>query len=71
MTTKVKLFLNMKNEAVARPLGLRRLRRAPGRGQRFDIAVDGRSVRARITRFSSATERVRTLSVPDVYAEEV
>jgi hypothetical protein len=71
MTTKVKLFLNMKNEAVARPLGVRRLRRAPGRGQRFDIAVDGRSVRARITHSSSATEPVRALSVPDVYAEEL
>jgi hypothetical protein len=71
MTTKVKLFVNMKNETVARPLGVRRLRRAPGRGQQFDIAVDGRSVRARITRLSSATERIRPLSVPDVYAEEV
>lgn len=66
MTTKVKLFLSMKHEAVARPLGLRRMRRAPGRGQRFAIAVDGRAVSARITLCSSVTERVL-----DVYAEEV
>jgi hypothetical protein len=71
MTTKVTLFLTMKDEAVARPLGARRLRHAPGRGQRFDIAIDGRSVRARITRCSSATELVPSASVPDVYAEEV
>ena len=74
MTTKVTLFLNMKDEAVARPLGVRRLRRAPERGQTFAIAVDGRSVRARITRSSSATEpvqSVQSVSVPDVYAEEV
>jgi hypothetical protein len=71
MTTKVTLFLNMRDEAVARPLGVRRLRRAPERGQTFAIAVDGRSVRARITRSSSATEPVQSVSVPDVYAEEV
>jgi hypothetical protein len=71
MTTKVKLFLNMKNEDVARPLGLRRLRRAPGHGQTFEIPVDGRAVRARITRFSATGERVPGLPVPDVYAEEI
>jgi hypothetical protein len=71
MTTKVTLFLNMKDEAIARPLGVRRLRRAPGCGQRFDIAIDGRSVRARITRCSSTTQRVLSVSVPEVYAEEV
>ncbi len=37
MTTKVKLFLSMKNEAVARPLGLRRMRRAPGRGRDLQL----------------------------------
>lgn len=70
MTTKVQLFLSMKDESIARPLGVRRLRRAPGPGQKFDIAVDGRSVRARITR-SSATGRLRGMMVPDVYAEEI
>ena len=71
MTTKVKLFLSMKNEAVARPLGLRRMRRAPGRGQKFPIAIDGRAMIARITHCSSVTARVPGLSVLDVYAEEV
>lgn len=71
MITKVQLFLNMKNEGVARPLGVRRLRRAPGCGQKFEIAVDGRSVRARIMRFSSATGRLRGVTVPDVYADEI
>lgn len=71
MTTKVKLFLAMKNEAVARSLGLRRMRRAPGRGQTFAIAVDGRAVSARITSCASVIERVSGLSVLDVYAEEV
>lgn len=71
MTTKVKLFLNMKNEPDARPLGLRRMRKAPGHGQRFEIAVDGRAVRARITRFSTGTERTQGLFVPDVYAVEL
>lgn len=70
MTTKVKLFLNLKDESAARPLGLRRLRRAPGEGQRFEIAVDGRAVQARITRCSTAPGRVRAAFVPDVYAEE-
>jgi hypothetical protein len=71
MTTKVKLFLSMKNEVVARPLGLRRLRRAPDCGQKFAIAVDGRSVSARITRCSSASQNAPGSSILDVYAEEV
>ena len=71
MITKVQLFLNMKNEGVARPLGVRRLRRAPGCGQKFEIAVDGRSVRARIMRFSGTSERLREAMVPDVFAEEI
>jgi hypothetical protein len=71
MTTKVTLFLSMKNDTVARPLGLRRLRRAPGCGQSFEVAVDGRAVRARITRFSSATGLGQGLPVPDVFAEEI
>ncbi|HXP31405.1 MAG TPA: hypothetical protein VN832_09970 [Stellaceae bacterium] len=70
MTTQVRLFVNMKNEDMARPLGLRRLRNAPGRGQRFEVAVDGRPVRARITRFSTAIAPGADLPVPDVYAEE-
>jgi hypothetical protein len=70
MTTKVKLFLNLKNETAARPLGLRRLRRAPGDGQSFKIAVDGRPVRARITRWSTETEHDQGPFVPEVYAEE-
>ncbi|MGO8920545.1 MAG: hypothetical protein ACLQJR_32010 [Stellaceae bacterium] len=70
MTTQVRLFVSMKNEAMARPLGLRRLRNAPGRGQRFEVAVDGQPVRARITRFSPATAQSENLLVPDVYAEE-
>ena len=69
MITKVQLFLNMKNEGVARPLGIQRLRRAPGCGQKFAIAVDGRSVHAGIMRFSSATGRRREATVRDVYAE--
>jgi len=56
---------------VARPLGLRRLRRAPDCGQRFAIAVDGRSVSARITRCSSASQNAPGSSILDVYAEEV
>lgn len=71
MTTKVKLFLSMKNEAVARPLGVRRMRRAPGPGQSFDIALDGRSVRARITSSSNHEDGASALSVPNVYAEEI
>lgn len=70
MTTKVKLFLSLKNETAARPLGLRRLRRAPGGGQSFKIAVDGRPVRARITRWSTETGLDQGPFVPEVYAEE-
>lgn len=65
---RVQLFLTVKNESHARHLGIRRLRRAPGRGQRFEVAIDGRSVCARITGFS--TPLPGTLP-PDVYAEEV
>ena len=71
MITKVKLFLNMKDESIARPLGVRRLRRAPDPGQKFEIAVDGRAVHARITRFAQATGRVGGPAVPEVYAEEI
>jgi hypothetical protein len=71
MTTKVTLFLSMKDETVARPLGLRRMRHAPGHGQTFEIPVDGRAVRARITRFSTAAARLTGAPVPDVYAEEI
>jgi hypothetical protein len=71
MTMKVKLFVSMKNEAVARPLGVRRLRQAPARGQRFQIPLDGRAVHARITRFSSAGDTVSPTSVPTVHAEEI
>jgi hypothetical protein len=62
--TKVKLFLSLKNEDVARPLGLRRFRQAPGQGQKFQIDVDGRSVQARVTSTVPAL-------IPDVYAEEI
>ena len=71
MITTVKLFLNLKDESVARPLGVRRLRRAPDPGQKFEIAVDGRAVRARIIRFAQATGRVGGPTVPEVYAEEI
>ena len=71
MITKVQLFLSMKDESVARPLGVRRLRRAPGPGQKFEIAVDGRAVRARITRFSRAAGSALGTMFPDVYAEEI
>lgn len=71
MITTVKLFLSMKDEAVARSLGSRRLRRAPARGQHFDIPVDGRSVRARITRFSAGHEVAAGATLGSVYAEEV
>lgn len=64
MITKVRLFLTMKDGGVARSLGVRRLRRAPGFGQTFEIALDGRSVHARIMRLSEAM-------VPDVYAAEI
>jgi hypothetical protein len=71
MTTKVTLFLSMKDEVVARPLGLRRMRQAPVHGQTFQIPVDGRAVRARITRFSTATTPAGEAPVPDVFAEEI
>jgi hypothetical protein len=71
MITRVKLFVSMKNEDVARPLGLRRLRRAPASGQHFHIPVDGRAVRARITRLSGAGDAIAGGAVPNVYAEEV
>jgi hypothetical protein len=71
MTTKVKLFLSMRNEAVARLVGMRRMRRGPGLGQRFDVAVDGRAVSARITGCSSSPGEVLGSSVLNVYAEEV
>ena len=64
MITKVRLFLTIRNAEVARSLGVRRLRRAPGSGQTFEIALDGRSVHARIM-------RLREAMVPDVYAEEI
>jgi len=71
MVTKVKLFVSMKNEAAARPLGLRRLRRAPAHGQQFQIPLDGRAVRARITRCSTTNDLVPDASIPNVYAEEI
>ncbi len=71
MTTKVKLFVSMKNEAVARPLGMRRLRQAPAQGQRFQIPLDGRAVNARITRFSTAGDSVSAAAVTIVHAEEI
>ena len=71
MITNVKLFVSRKGQAVPRPLGLRRLRRAPSRGQTFAIHVDGHSVRARITRVSVVTKRVQTILLPNVYAEEI
>ena len=71
MITKVQLFLNIKNEGAARPLGVRRLRRAPGCGQKFEIAIDGRSVRARIMRFRTRAPGHLRATVPDVYADEI
>lgn len=71
MITIVRLFLSMKNEGAARPLGLRRLRRAPAAGQKFEVTVEGRSVRARIVRLASTPGRQGGLSMSDVYAEEV
>jgi hypothetical protein len=71
MITKVKLFVSMKDEAVARSLGLRRLRRAPAHGQEFQIPLDGRPVRARITRFSTASDLAPDVAVPEVYADEI
>jgi hypothetical protein len=71
MITKVRLFLSLKNEAAPRLLGLRRLRRSPAQGQSFDVNVDGRSVRACITRSSSTSKATLAAVVPDVYAEEL
>jgi hypothetical protein len=71
MITTVQLFLNLKDESGARPLGVRRLRRAPDPGQKFEIAVDGRAVRARIIRFAQTTGRVGGPTVPEIYAEEI
>jgi hypothetical protein len=71
MITTVRLFLSMKDEAAARPLGLRRLRNAPEAGQKFEVAVDGRPVRARIVRLASTPGRPGGLSTSDVYAEEL
>jgi hypothetical protein len=71
MVTKVRLFVSMKNEVVARSLGMRRLRRAPQRGQLFDIPVDGRDVHARITRCAAGTQPLAGLAIGSVYAEEV
>lgn len=70
MITTVRLFLSMKDEAAVRPLGLRRLRNAPEAGQKFEVAVDGRPVRARIVRLASTPGRQTGLSTSDVYAEE-
>jgi hypothetical protein len=70
MITTVRLFLSMRNEGVARPLGLRRLRRAPEAGQKFEVAVEGRPVRARIVRLSSTPGRHDGPCTADVYAEE-
>jgi hypothetical protein len=67
MMIKVMLFVSVKDENSARSLGLRRLRRAPVRGQQFQIPLDGRTVHARITRFSSASAN----EIPSVYAEEI
>lgn len=70
MITTVRLFLSLKDEVAARPLGLRRLRKAPVAGQKFEVAVDGRPVRARIVRLSRTTDRQGSLATSDVYAEE-
>ena len=71
MTTRVQLFVSMKNENVARPLGLRQLRRPPVSGQQFQILLDGRSVHARITRLSGSSDMVAGRTVPRVYADEI
>jgi hypothetical protein len=65
----VRLFLCLKHEEATRPLGLRRLRRAPETGQKFELAIDGRPVRARIVRLSGTPGEGRG-SPSDVYAEE-
>ncbi len=71
MTTRVRLFVSMKNESVARPLGVRRMRRPPASGQQFHIPLDGRSVHARITRLSGAGDLTLGHAVPRVYADEI
>lgn len=71
MSTRVRLFLSMKNENVARPLGVRRLRHPPAGGQQFRIPLDGRSVHARITRLSSVSDMAVSHPVPHVYADEI
>ncbi len=71
MITRVRLFVSMKNETVARPLGIRRLRRAPVSGQQFRIPLDGRSVHARITRLSGASDLAAGRAVLRVYAAEI
>ncbi len=71
MTTKVALFLTLKNEAAARQLGVRRLRQAPEDGQRFVVTVDGRPVRARITRCTPGAEQALGVFVPEVFADEL
>jgi hypothetical protein len=71
MTTRVRLFVSMKNENVARPLGMRRLRRPPASGQQFRIPLDGRSVLARITRVSGASDMAVGRTVLRIYADEI
>lgn len=71
MTTRVRLFVSMKNETVARPLGVRQLRRPPANGQQFQILLDGRSVQARITRLLGANDMAAGRTVPHVYADEI
>lgn len=71
MTTRVRLFVSMKNETIARPLGIRRLRRAPANGQQFRIPLDGRSVHARITRLSGTSDLAAGRAVVRVYAAEI
>jgi hypothetical protein len=71
MTTRVRLFVSMKNESVARPLGVRQLRHPPASGQQFQIPIDGRSVHVRIARLSGADDSTRGRVVPRVYADEI
>ncbi len=71
MITRVRLFVSMKNENVARSLGMRRLQRPPANGQQFRIPLDGRSVLARITRLSGASDMAVGRTVLRVYADEI
>jgi hypothetical protein len=71
MTTRVRLFVAMKDEHIARPLGLRRLRRHPVNGQQFQIPLDGRAVHARITRCAAPADPMAGRAITDVYAEEI